>query len=474
MTRLSEILRKEEIQRAYFYEHKPASEDKPGSGSGSITAEQLYKQLLNLMRQVFLDILNAKKLDITLLKDKINLLSDFIAKDDASLSRLIDRYDNLDDYLAVHGVNVCILSLEIARGLDYSREEMLDLGLGAFLHDTGMIQLRSILQNKRRLYTAEYEEVKNHVTYGVELLNNLCPINDRVSSIISQHHERRDGSGYLKRLKAGQIGEYAQIVGLADVYDALIHSRPHRNRLMPFEPETIRVIVSHKDMFEPYILRVFLERLTHHPGYMLWLAADGIYELLRQQQKIKPDLPDKPEIRAYRPKRPLLILPAALLITIFLIGVFILKSHLIIPQREIFYPLGSSLGIADNRQPLKINYNFTSNISSTPSVSLGLSGINLEGYHFLTFLARLEDKKLKKRENATLKIVLENTRKETASYYLQGINNRWREFRIPLSYFDAVKDWSSVASLSFILQPWNINSQEGALYIDDIHFFRKK
>lgn len=473
MVRLAEILKKQEMDRVYFSEDKPVSIDKLSSGSKALTDEELYKELLGLMRQVLLDILNAKQLNFTLLKDKISLLSEFISKDDGALLKLIERHYNSEDYLVVHGVNVCILSLEIARALNYSREAMLDLGLGAFLHDIGMIKIRNILQNKRRLYAAEYDEVKNHVTYGLDILNNLGPINERVSCIISQHHERIDGSGYLNGLSGDQIHEYAQIVGLADVYEALIHSRPHRKRFVPFEYETIKEIISHRDMFEPYILRGFLERLTRQPAYMLWLATHGIYEILKHQDNLRASLEIKPQIKTPSKKR--YVLSAIILLIGLIIGIStLLKSDIHIPKKEIFYPLGSSLGIADNRQPLKIVYNFTDNISVIPSASLDISGINLDGYHFLTFSSKVDDKKTNKMRYATLKIAVENARKETSNYYVQGISNRWKEFRIPLSYFEAIKDWSSVVNVSFVLQPWNIDGKEGALYIDDIHFFRKK
>lgn len=472
MVRLAEILKKQEIERTHFYEHNPISLDKLSSDSKKTpTVESLYKELLSLMRQALLDILNAKQFNFALLKDKIDLLSEFIIKDDGALLKLIDRYDNSEDYLVVHSVNVCILSLEIARGLNYSPEAMLDLGLGAFLHDIGMIRVRKILENKRRLYTAEYDEVKNHVIYGVEILNNLGQINERISSIISQHHERNDGSGYLKGLSGEHMDEYVQIVGLADVYEALIHSRPHRNRFVPFEYETVREIISNRDMFDPYILRIFLERLTRQPAYMLWLATHGIYEILKRQDKIPGGLEIKPEIKPSNKKRYVLIV---VMLAIVLIGISLLRFNINMPKKEIFYPLGSSLGIADNRQPLKIAYNFIDNISDTPSVSLDLSGINLDGYHFLTFSSKVDDKKTNKMRYAALKITVENARKETANYYVQGINNKWKEFRIPFSYFDTIRDWSSVVSVSFLLQPWNIDGKEGALYIDDIHFFRKK
>src|SRR4030042_2036674 len=261
MVRLVSILKKQEKERIFFNEEKSPPQDKPFGDSLTPTSQDLYRELLSLMRQLLLDISHAKPFVLGPVKQKINLLIDLVSSDDPSLLRLIEKYDDSEDYLVVHSVNVCILSLEIARGLNYTYGQMQDLGMGAFLHDIGMIKQKNILENKRRLYYAEYEEIKNHTNYGLEILKNFGDINERILAIISQHHERSDGSGYLNKLTGGQIDEYACIVGLADVYEALVHSRPHRNKLVPFEYETIREIVSARNMFDPYILRVFLERL---------------------------------------------------------------------------------------------------------------------------------------------------------------------------------------------------------------------
>jgi HD-GYP domain-containing protein (c-di-GMP phosphodiesterase class II) len=470
MARLAEILKKQEMDRMHFQEYKSMSLGKLSNDSGVLTAENLYRELLDTMRQVLSDILNAKQLDLTALKDKIGLVCDWVVKDDGTLLKLVDRNDDLEDYLVVHSVNTCILSLEIGRGLDYNRQMMLDLGLGAFLHDIGMIKINNILKHKRKLYVAEYNEVKEHVNYGVEILHNLDQSNNRIVSIIRDHHERRDGSGYLKGLSGEQVDEPARIVGLADVYEAMVHSRPHRNKFEPFEYETIREIISNKGLFDTYILKVFLERLTRHPAYMLWLATSGIYELLEQQKKEPEELEIKP---SGKKKYALILAYVAILAVALVAGRAVFLPDVNLADREIFYPLGNSLGIAENKQPLAIAYNFTDN-SNTNSVSLDLTGMNLRGYHFLSLSSKLNAKEVKKTRYATFKIVIENLRKETASYYIQGINNNWREFRIPLSYFDTISDWSSLKSISLVLQPWNIDSKQGTLYVDNIHFFRKK
>ena len=178
-------------------------------------------------------------------------------------------------------MNVCILSLAVGQGLKYKKEQLEDLGIGAFLHDVGMVKVKKdIIEGNHKLDAAEYEQVKKHTDYGVGILNNVPGINQDILAVVGEHQERADGTGYPRGLTSGKINEYARIVGLADVYDALTHSRPYRKKLEPFENAVIQQIVSNRHLFDPYILRVFLESLTKHPAYMLWLTADGIYRVL--------------------------------------------------------------------------------------------------------------------------------------------------------------------------------------------------
>jgi hypothetical protein len=306
------------------------------------------------------------------------------------------------------------------------------------------------------------------------MLKNLGGVNDRILAIVGQHHERSDGSGYTNRLAAEDIDEYARIVGLADVYEALIHSRPHRNKMIPFEYETIREIISNRNMFDPYILRVFLERLTKQPAYMLWMTTNGIYEILKLQDKITQGTEDslkiKPESKPAAKNIYILFIALAVIVLLGL-TVLLLKPGEI--NKQVFYPLGSRVGIAENKLPLKIAYNFKGNTFEAPVATLDLGGLNLDGFYYLSLSLRVDSKDPNKLKFAALKITVSNARKETASYYVQDISRKWKEFRLPLSYFDTIKDWSSIGNLSFILQPWNIDSKEGSVYIDDIYFFRK-
>src|SRR3989338_7011292 len=354
--RLSDILKKEEIKRLDFSETASVSLAEFKQPSSAVrSADEIYRELSDLMRLVLSQTTKNEPIDIALVRRKIDTLIDGLESNDLNLRRLMDVSAAGEDYLITHSVNVCILSLKVGRGLKYKKEQLEDLGIGAFLHDIGMVKVRKdILYERRKLYTAEYEEVKKHAEDGVEILKNVPGINQDILAAVGEHQERADGSGYPRRLTLENINEYARIVGLADVYDALTHSRPYREALTPFENAVLRQIVSSRHLFDPYILKVFLELLTKHPAYMLWLTADGIYQALDEYKSaIKGRRLLGQEKRGFTGKKNLL--PAAAVFLALASIVFIFTT-IKTKDNKVFYPMGESLYLAKNKLPLKIAY----------------------------------------------------------------------------------------------------------------------
>lgn len=473
MVRLADILKREEIGRVDFSTHRPQAAKEFAHPGTTLSAENIYAQLCGLIRQALSDVLNAQPLNIALVREKINLLLEYVSSDEADLLRLIDRYDVAEDYLVIHSVNVCILSLEIARGLKYKRDQLQEIGIGALLHDIGMSKVKSILDKERRLYNAEYEEVKNHVSYGASILRNSGETNENILAVIEQHHERMDGSGYLQGRSSESTHEYSRIVGLADVYEALIHSRPHRERLAPFEYKTIREIISHREIFDPYILRVFIERLTKQPSYMLWLLTDSVSQILEQRKGPAPETRlITQKVSAKKAKFFIIAISAALSV---LAGVLIF-SFLGRPVKKIISPQAEGLYVAQNKMPLKLAYDFSKNTADAYTLGLDLSGLDLGNYALLAFSAKIEEAAgyVTRGRPQSVKIEIENARKEKAEYYLQDIEKAWTNYHIPLSNFDKIIDWSNLKSIYFGLQPWNMASRKGSVYIDNIRFLRKE
>jgi putative two-component system response regulator len=107
-------------------------------------------------------------------------------------------------------------------------EDLAALHRGGYLHDIGKIAVSdAILMKPGPLTPAEYDLMKEHAVVGERLCGTLRALT-RVRPIVRHHHERLDGSGYPDGLRGSDVPFLAQIVGIADVYDALTTIRPYK------------------------------------------------------------------------------------------------------------------------------------------------------------------------------------------------------------------------------------------------------
>ncbi|HQM30709.1 MAG TPA: HD-GYP domain-containing protein [Syntrophales bacterium] len=184
---------------------------------------------------------------------------DCILADDEMATYLVKITDH-DLYTYTHSVNVGILSLLLAKRYlgSFSDHDLRELGVGFFLHDLGKTRIDPAILNKQgRLTEKERLEVQKHPQDGFDILKEVDQVSHESKTIILQHHERDDGSGYPNGLKGDEIHLYARICSLADVYDALTCDRPYRNKLSPFMALKLikRELLGHvqKSLFEGFV-----------------------------------------------------------------------------------------------------------------------------------------------------------------------------------------------------------------------------
>jgi HD-GYP domain-containing protein (c-di-GMP phosphodiesterase class II) len=147
--------------------------------------------------------------------------------DDLLLQAMENDGPKLD--LPRHMVNVAVFAVKIGQGAGCREEELPWLALAACLHDVGMLAVPHSLLDKPVALTAEETAlVRRHPEVGFRLLQPLGPEFEWVANVALQEHEREDGSGYPKGLRGEAIHDYAKIVALADVYEAMTHTRPYR------------------------------------------------------------------------------------------------------------------------------------------------------------------------------------------------------------------------------------------------------
>jgi putative nucleotidyltransferase with HDIG domain len=143
--------------------------------------------------------------------------------------------ESSDSYTFGHCERVAENAVAVARALGLDEEEQTTIRLGAYLHDLGKVKVpHEILNKPGPLTRDEFEVVQMHPVWGTELLADVEFPWD-IKPIIRWHHEKYDGAGYPDRLRGDEIPLSAQIVGIADVYDALTSTRAYRSALTPAE-----------------------------------------------------------------------------------------------------------------------------------------------------------------------------------------------------------------------------------------------
>lgn len=141
-----------------------------------------------------------------------------------------------DEYFLNHSINCAILMVMFGRSLGIEKSTLQHLGAGALLMDIGMVKLPLLLTQKAdSLSKQERLRMQRHVDIALELLEPIEGIDEISLTVIKQHQERIDGSGYPDGLRAEQISQFGRMAAIVDTYDSLTTTRPYREAFKPAE-----------------------------------------------------------------------------------------------------------------------------------------------------------------------------------------------------------------------------------------------
>jgi HD-GYP domain-containing protein (c-di-GMP phosphodiesterase class II) len=220
-------------------------------------AKVVYAQSLEMINNV-LEQPNNRNIGVS--KEIIAEIVDMILAD-KDTSRYLTRITSHDFYTYTHSVNVGFLAVCLAKIVlqDASVHKMHELGAGFFLHDLGKVRIPPEIINKPgRLCEEEMVEIRKHPSSGFKILHECRQLTEECRTIVLQHHERSDGTGYPHRLRGPEIHIYGRICSIADIYDALTSDRPYRKRMLPFDAlKLMKDEMMHhlqKDLFEKFVL----------------------------------------------------------------------------------------------------------------------------------------------------------------------------------------------------------------------------
>jgi HD-GYP domain-containing protein (c-di-GMP phosphodiesterase class II) len=183
---------------------------------------------------------------------------------DGVLNAFIVTMDTIDKYTPGHAKRVAKYSTELAREAGLSFKQIENVRLASILKDVGNIGVqRNILSKTEALTADDYIEIQKHPEVSAKILEHIDALKE-VLPIILQHHERFDGNGYPKGLKAGEICAEARILAIADAYDAMMTKRGHREAVTP-EEAVYELRLNRGMQFDPKLTDTFI-MMIHRKG----------------------------------------------------------------------------------------------------------------------------------------------------------------------------------------------------------------
>ncbi len=208
------------------------------------------------------------------------------------------------DKLASHSVNVTVLSMLMGHTFGWTDAEMMDLGVGALMHDIGKIELPTRLTKRLPGFTAaEARLYEEHVNYGVELGKKMA-LSEGALSVIAEHHELGDKSGFPKGIGTNRMTAAARVVALINRYDNLCNP-PNTSELVTPHDAISRLFALGKDKFDVTIMAAFIKLMGVYPAGSTVQLTDKRYAMVMAVHSSPHSTRSlKPQVMVFDPKTP--------------------------------------------------------------------------------------------------------------------------------------------------------------------------
>ena len=227
-------------------------------------------------------------------QDRIDL--DGLSTLAADIADSVDRDDQLvvqalagpsGSTLVTNLINVSILATKVGMGLGYYGKELRRLTLAGLVHDIGLFAVpQSVVTKSGRLTREERTLIEQHPELGYQVIRKLGGDWEWLARAVRQAHERWNGKGYPNRLKSRDIGEFAQIIGAVDVFDALVTPRPYRRRFFPHEAVR-ELLVAERTAFPREIIKALVEQLSAYPlGTLVRLTTGEVGTVVKINTRV--------------------------------------------------------------------------------------------------------------------------------------------------------------------------------------------
>jgi HD-GYP domain-containing protein (c-di-GMP phosphodiesterase class II) len=227
----------------------------------------------------------GKSVDTGGARQLVEEISDSVARNPGALISLA-RLKTVDDYTYMHSVAVCAMMVGLAKQLGLDAEQTRLAGMAGLMHDLGKALMpMEVLNKPGKLTDAEFNIIKTHPSEGHRMLLTGSDVSPIVLDVCLHHHEKTDGSGYPKGLKADEISLFAKMGAVCDVYDAITSNRPYK---LGWDPaESLRKMAEWASgHFDGKVFQAFVKSLGIYPiGSLVKLTSGRLGVVIEQTGK---------------------------------------------------------------------------------------------------------------------------------------------------------------------------------------------
>ncbi len=250
----------------------------------AVILNETRQEASEVVSEILEKVLDGNSMKADRIKKIVGKIIDVVLMDDRVVLNL-SNMNAIDNYLLSHSVNVCVLSLITGIYYGLTQKKLMQLGIGALIHDIGkMLIPQDIYHKPEKLTDEEYEIVKNHTVYGHKIMRDNLNLENDTANIALWHHERVDGLGYPHGLNKYDIPIFAKIVGIADVFDAITSDRIYCKRIDYYQG--VSYLIDYADIqFDIEIVKKFIIMIGYYPiGLFIQLNTGDIGQVMTKNK----------------------------------------------------------------------------------------------------------------------------------------------------------------------------------------------
>jgi HD-GYP domain-containing protein (c-di-GMP phosphodiesterase class II) len=256
----------------------------------------LYKNYVNMvsvMDRTFKAIARKGRVDVRLVDDIVKRLLAVVRDKPGGfinyvLGGEVRRYE-----LAKNAVNTAVLSAHIALEIKFPSHRIMQTLTGALLHDAGMLRLPPELVKKTGALSAEeLRLMQSHVLYSYRIVHDELNYPTEIGTLVLQHHENWDGSGYPQGMAGEEIQLGARIISVCDAFEAMVSEKPYRNSMLGYQAMK-NILADNSRRFAPDTLKAFITVMGIYPiGSIVLLNSGSIARVtdVRKDAPLRPRL----------------------------------------------------------------------------------------------------------------------------------------------------------------------------------------